>query len=223
MNCSEIRALLSSYLDGAMTGKQMGTVHGHLTDCSACGSYYQQLKRTHGMVSGLGRKPAPPELALRLRVAISRELARTAISWRERLRIRLENAINAFAVPATAGALSAVVVFGLLIGYFALPPVLQADNNDVPTSLYTPPELKYSPFEMAAIGTLNDAVVVEAYVDANGRVQDYKILSAPPDMKDSLPELSNVLIFSQFRPATAFGQPTSGKIVLSFSRVNVRG
>jgi putative zinc finger protein len=222
MNCSEIRAQLSSYLDGAMTGKQMRVVHSHVAGCTACGSYYLQLKRTQGSVAALGRKPAPPELALRLRVAISREIARTGISWRERLRVRLENAINAFAVPATAGALSAVVVFGLLIGYFALPPALQADNNDVPTSLYTPPELKYSPFEMAA-GTFSDAVVVEAYVDANGRVQDYKVLSAPPDMKDSLPELSNVLIFSQFRPATAFGQPTSGKIVLSFSRVNVKG
>jgi hypothetical protein len=222
MNCSEIRAQLSSYLDGAMTGKQMGAVHSHLTDCPNCGLYYQGLKRTQGTISALGRKPAPPDLALRLRVAISREIAQTRIPWQERLRIRLENAINAFAVPATAGALSAVVVFGLLIGYFALPPVLQADNNDVPTSLYTPPEFKYSPFEMT-IGPLSDAVVVEAYVDANGHVQDYKVLSAPPDMKESLPQLSNMLIFSQFRPATAFGQPTSGKIVLSFSRVNVKG
>jgi hypothetical protein len=73
------------------------------------------------------------------------------------------------------------------------------------------------------MGALSDAVMVEAYVDANGRVQDYKILSAPPDMKDSLPELSNMLIFSQFRPATSFGRPTSGKVVLSFSRVNVKG
>ena len=221
MKCSETRALMSEYLDGAMTGKQMGEVNEHLTSCADCGPMYSKLKHTHAALATLGRRPAPRNLALRLRVAISREVARTRIPWHERLRIRLENAVNAFAVPATAGALSAIVVFGLLIGYFAMPPVLQADN-DVPTMLYTPPELKYSPFEMT-MGQLSDAVMVEAYVDANGRVQDYKILSAPPDMKESLPELSNVLIFSQFRPATSFGRPTSGKILLSFSRVNVKG
>jgi Putative zinc-finger len=221
MKCIETRALMSSYLDGAMTGKQMGEVHQHLADCTECGARYRQLNHTQAALSALGRKPAPPDLALRLRVAISRQAARSRTPWHEVLQTRLENAINAFAVPATAGALSAIVVFGLLIGYFAMPPVLQADN-DVPTMLYTPPELKYSPFEMT-IGALSDAVMVEAYVDANGRVQDYKILSAPPDMEGSLPGLTNMLIFSQFRPATSFGRPTAGKIVLSFSRVNVRG
>lgn len=221
MNCSETRALMSDYLDGAVTGKQMGEMHEHLKACAQCGPTYSKLQKTQGMVAALGRKPAPRDLALRLRVVISREAAKSRIPWHERLRVRLENVINAFAVPATAGALSAVVVFGLLIGYFAMPPILQAEN-DVPTMLYTPPELKYSPFEMT-MGALSDAVMVEAYVDSNGRVQDYKILSAPPDMKDSLPELSNMLIFSQFRPATSFGRPTSGKVVLSFSRVNVKG
>jgi len=221
MNCSETRALMSLYLDGAMTGKQMGETHEHLSTCPKCGPVYVKLRRTQSLVAELGRKPAPPDLALRLRVAISREAAKNRIPWHQSLRVRMENAFSAFAVPATAGALSAIVVFGLLIGYFAMPPVLQAEN-DVPTMLYTPPELKYSPFDLTS-GTLSDAVMVEAYVDSNGRVQDYKILSAPPDMKDSLPELSNMLIFSQFRPATSFGQPTSGKIVLSFSRVNVKG
>jgi hypothetical protein len=213
--------MMSSYLDGAMTGKQMGDVHEHLSTCATCELQYGELKRTQAVVSALGRKQAPPDLALRLRVAISREVARSRTPWYQVLRIRLENAANAFVVPATAGALSAVVVFGLLIGYFAMPPVLQADN-DVPTMLYTPPELKYSPFEMT-MGALSDAVMVEAYVDANGRVQDYKILSAPEDMKESVPALANMLIFSQFRPATSFGQPIAGKVVLSFSRVNVKG
>jgi hypothetical protein len=212
---------MSLYLDGAITGKQMGEMHQHLSGCTECGPMYSRLKQTHAAVASLGRKTAPPDLALRLRVAISQEAAKTGIRWYESLRVKIENAFNAFAVPATAGALSAVVVFGLLIGYFAMPPVLQADN-DVPTMLYTPPELKYSPFELT-VGPLSDAVMIEAYVDANGRIQDYKILSAPDDMKEALPQLSNMLIFSQFRPATSFGQPTSGKVVLSFSRVNVRG
>jgi Putative zinc-finger len=221
MKCNESRALMSLYLDGSMTGKQMGEVNEHLTTCSECGPMYLKLKRTQSVVASLGRKQAPPDLALRLRVAISQESAKTGIRWYESLHVRIANAFHAFAVPATAGTLSAIVVFGLLAGYFAAPPALQADN-DPPTMLYTPPELKYSPFELA-VGPFSDVVMVEAYIDANGRVQDYKVLSAPPDMKGSLPELSNMLIFSQFRPATSFGRPISGKVVLSFSRVNVKG
>jgi HAE1 family hydrophobic/amphiphilic exporter-1 len=42
--------------------------------------------------------------------------------------------------------------------------------------------------------------------------------------KDQIkPQLENMLIFTTFRPATAFGQPTSGRAVLSFSKINVKG
>jgi len=64
---------------------------------------------------------------------------------------------------------------------------------------------------------------VEAYVDSNGRVQDFKILSSPGDTKDLTPELKNMLIFTTFKPATAFGQPTSGTAILSFSNIQVKG
>jgi len=65
--------------------------------------------------------------------------------------------------------------------------------------------------------------VVEASIDANGRVQDYQLLSAPKDKDAVLTQLNNLLIFTTFRPATAFGRPTSGKAVLSFSMVSVKG
>ena len=38
-----------------------------------------------------------------------------------------------------------------------------------------------------------------------------------------LPQLKNMLIFTRFNPATAFGQPTSSRVILTFSRVQVRG
>jgi hypothetical protein len=68
-----------------------------------------------------------------------------------------------------------------------------------------------------------DALVVEAYVGPDGRVQDYRILSAPDNAQAILPELKNMLIFTTFHPATSFGQPTAGRVVLSFSKVQVKG
>mgnify|MGYP003694746157 CR=1 FL=1 len=51
------------------------------------------------------------------------------------MRVRFENAVNAFMVPATAGLASAVVAFGMLMSIFALPGQLQAGSTDVPLLL----------------------------------------------------------------------------------------
>ncbi|HYG98903.1 MAG TPA: zf-HC2 domain-containing protein [Terriglobales bacterium] len=223
MNCTETRWLLSLYLDGAVTGRQMCDVGDHLANCRTCATEYDQLKQTQRIVSALGRRQPPPELALRIRVAISREAARQQRPRFEGLLTRLDNAIKGFMVPATAGMLSAIIFFGLLIGFFAMPQQLEASDSDVPTMLYTPPELTLSPFgwEMSAINA--DSLVVDVYVDSSGRVQDYKIVTAPPDAKEILPQLNNMLIFTVFRPATSFGQPISGRALLSFSKINVKG
>ena len=223
MKCSEAKSLFSSYLDGAVTGRQMHGLGLHLEGCPDCSQEYALLKRTQSMVMALGRKPAPADLGLRLRLAISRESSLVRRNYWQGLQVRTENLINAFMVPATAGALTAVIIFGLLIGFFALPSQLRASSDDVPTLLYTPPQLAQSPFA-SGMGTMSaDSLVVEAYIDANGRVQDYRILSAPKDHPSLVPELENMLIFTVFRPATTFGRPMPGKAVISFSKINVKG
>lgn len=218
MNCAEARSQLSPYLDGVLTGREMRELGDHMAGCQGCASEYAMLRETQHALASLGRKQAPPELTLRLRVVLSQEAARMRRSRWEGFRTRLENALNPMMVPATAGVLTAVIIFGLLIGFFALP----VAGNDVPTILYTPPQLEAAPFS-TSVGISGDAIVVEAYVDANGRVQNYRILSAPKDSESVIPELDNALIFTVFRPATSFGRPTTGKAVLSFSRINVQG
>jgi hypothetical protein len=158
-----------------------------------------------------------------LRVAISREAAQTRRPRFEGMLVRLTNSFNAFMVPATAGLVSAVLTFGLLLGFFALPQALQASSSDVPLMLYTRPQLQQSAFGMSLGNMGDDALVIEAYVDANGRVEDYRILSQPDDAKAVLPQLKNLLIFTTFRPALSMGRPTTGTAVLSFSKISVKG
>ncbi len=88
--------------------------------------------------------------------------------------------------------------------------------------LYTPPELASAPFGLSVNSNTSDLIVVEAYIDANGRVQDFRVLAGPQDVADS-PALKNMLIFTTFHPATAFGRPTTGRTLLSFSKINVKG
>ena len=143
----------------------------HLEECAGCAREYAATQRTQQLLASLGPKKAPADLALKLRVAISREAAQARRPRFEGVLVRLENALNAFMVPATAGLVSAVLFFGLLLGFFALPAQLRASSADVPLMLYTGPQLEQSAFGTSLGNMGDDAVVVEAYVDANGRVR----------------------------------------------------
>jgi hypothetical protein len=212
---------MSSYLDGAVTRSQMAQMDEHLRACVECAAHFVSVQRTQSLVGSLGRKSAPPDLALKLRVALSQELANSRRSRWDSLRVRWENAFNATMVPATAGLVTTLIIFGLLISF--LYPAQVRAANDVPTMLYTPAELKSTPFELSMGVANTDSLVVEAYVGPDGRVLDYRVLSAPEDAEAILPQLKNMLIFTTFNPATAFGQPTSSRVILTFSKVQVRG
>src|SRR5271166_1427578 len=221
MKCSVAKRLMSSYLDGAVTRSQLAQVDEHLRSCVECAAHCASLRQTQALVGSLGRKAPPPELALRLRVAISQEIANAQRSSWEALRVRWENAFNAIMVPATAGLVTTLIIFGVLISF--LYPAQVRASNDVPTVLYTPAQLRSTPFDLTMGVTSAESLVVEAYVGPDGRVQDYRILSAPEDAQAILPQLKNMLIFTTFQPATAFGQPTSGRVILTFSKVQVKG
>ncbi len=224
MKCAEARLLFSPYVDGAVSGTQMRVLTQHMDECSACAREYRLLLQTQKLLTQAGRRKAPADLALRLRVAISQEAARSRRPYLEGLRIRLENAVQAFMVPATAGLLSAVVIFAALMGLFGLPNVQAMSNNDVPLLLYTEPELQSSAFGTTVVGAVNsESLIVEAYVGADGRVEDYRILSDTKNSEDLLPQVKRLLILTTFRPATSFGRPMPGRAVLAFSKVSVRG
>jgi Putative zinc-finger len=222
MNCSVAQKLLSSYIDGCVSRRQLAEMNEHVNACPECGARFTSMQRMQSLVGSLGRKVAPPDLSLKLRVALSQEMANARRSRWEMLRVRWENAFNAIMVPATAGLVTTLIIFGVLIGFLYAPAQVRA-SNDVPTVLYTPAQLRSTPFDLTMGVTSAESLVVEAYVGPDGRVQDYRILSAPEDAEAILPQLKNMLIFTTFQPATAFGQPTSGRVILTFSKVQVKG
>jgi hypothetical protein len=222
MKCAEAKLMFSPYLDGAVSGTEMRSLGSHLNECSHCHRAYALLRQTQELLAKVGRPKAPPDLALNLRVAISREAAATRHPRLEGWLMRLENALHAFMVPATAGTIAAIAIFGFVMG-LTLPELQARNTNDVPLMLYTGPELQES-FFPATLSTVNeDSLVIEAYVDANGRVQDYRIISDPDSSQRLLPEVKRMLIFTTFRPAMSMGRPTPGHAVLSFSKISVRG
>ena len=223
LKCREARELLSPYLDGAVTGTEMQALEEHVDRCAACMREYRLLRQTQQLLMSVGRPKEPADLGLKLRLAISREVAETRRPRFEGLRLRVENTLNAFMVPATAGLACAVLIFGLVTAILAMPGEVQANNQDVPLVLNTGPELQQSVFGTTLSAMNTDSLVIEAYVDRNGRVQDYKILSDPGESQELLPQVKRMLIFTTFRPAMSMGRPISSRAVLSFSRISVRG
>ena len=223
IRCGEAKELLSPFLDGAVTGTEMQALQEHLDQCALCMREYRLLRQTQQLLMNVGRPKEPADLGLKLRLAISREAAETRRPPFEGLWMRVENALNAFMVPATAGLACALLIFGLVTAILAMPGEVQANTQDVPTVLNTGPELQQSVFGTTLSAMNTDSLVIEAYVDKNGRVQDYRILSDPGESQELLPQVKRMLIFTTFRPAMSMGRPISSRAVLSFSRISVRG
>jgi Putative zinc-finger len=223
-SCAEIQAQFSSYLDGAVTGVAMQQIASHLRRCEWCASDFSTMRSMQSALTSLAPIKAPDDLALRLRVAISNERARTPRNLWSIVRVSWRNTIAPLLLQASAGFASTVLLVGsvaLLIGMFATPEPLAA--RDVPLGMATNPRFLYSSIEPESvpIGGRDNPVIVEAYINGVGRVYDYRIVSGPNDAT-TRSALENLLLFSIFEPARFFGQPVRGLAVLSFTGVSVR-
>jgi hypothetical protein len=224
--CSVVQAKFSEYLDGRMTGREMQRVSAHVDRCPGCLREWTTLQRQQNALALLGPVTAPHDMVLRIRVAVSRERARRSRSALAGIRLIWSNSVGPFLLQASAGFASAVLLLGtvtFLVGMVAQPEAAQA-TKDVPLGNATAPRLLY--FLGGASSDEIDAspvpVVVEAYVNSEGTVYDYRIVSGPNDPVTRA-EVENVLVLSRFEPARFFGQPVRGLAVLSFSGISVRG
>jgi len=215
MNCSQAQSLFSLYLDGALTGRQMQSLGAHFEECAPCLLDYTQLRQSQHLLTSMGRPQVPPDLLLKVKIALSQEMARARRPQMQSMRMLLENGLRRFMVPSAVGLVTAVIVFVMLMGSFAVP--VQA-ANDIPLLVYAAPEFKASAYALQHGAISDDAVIVEAYIDAAGRVEDYRVLSSPEDVQQWLPQVRNALIFTEFQPATAMGRPAPGRVVLAFTR-----
>ena len=225
-SCNSIQLKFSEYLDGRLTGHAMQEIAAHLETCGACSSEWKGLKQTQMSLAALGPVPQPPDLLLRIRVAVSQERARSRRSVLQAWKLTWQNSVEPFLLQAAAGFASAVLLLGtvtVLVGMFTRPEV--ARGEDEPLGMATSPHFLYLSSAVSSNDQIRDAggpVVVEAYINGRGEVYDYRIVSGPVD-DNTRSQVENLLLWSHFEPARFFGQPVRGLAVLSFSGVSVRG
>ena len=221
--CEHAREQFSGYLDGDLTGKAMQELAAHLACCPGCNEEFEEWRSIQHFIGQLGPAKPPTDLSLRLRIAISREQASTFRQRAARWQVRWENTVRPLMLQASAGLASTVLLIGtllLLIGTFAAPEPLSA--RDEPLGMATSPRFLYSTFDDISSSAASNPVVVKAYVNGDGKVYDYRIVSGPTDAKTK-EAVENMLVFSVFEPARIFGEPVRGQAILSFSGVAVQG
>ncbi len=225
--CKEVRASFSEYLDGRLNGREMQRIAAHLDACRGCVREWESLRQAQLSLAGLGPVPEPEDLLLRIRVALSQERARSRRGPFYGWGLAWQNTLGPFLLKATAGFASAVLLLGtvvVLATMFTQPEMAQVTKQDAPLGVATAPHLLYLS-SGAGSDNIKDAsgpVVVEAYVNDEGEVYDYRIVSGPTDAA-TRSQIENMLLFSVFAPARFLGQPVRGLAVLSFSDISVRG
>jgi hypothetical protein len=227
IGCDAIQAKFSEYLDGRLPGSEMQRMAAHLDRCARCAAEWNGLRQMQDALALLGPVAEPNDLVLRIQVAVSHERALQKRGIFEGWSLAWKNTVGPFLLQAGAGFASAVLLLGtvtVLVGMIAQPEMAQA-KGDTPLGDATAPRLMYlssgsgSSDEMKVTST---PIVVEAYVNNEGEVYDYRIVSGPHDAATRA-QVENMLVLSRFEPARYFGQPVRGLAVLSFSGVSVRG
>ena len=222
--CGSIRSSLSDYLDGAVTGVEMQQIADHLAACSACAAEFALTRRMQHTLATLETPRVPADLNLRLRLAISQEGRRSWTNRLDRFTLSWQNALRPLMLQACAGMAAAVLFLGsilFLLGAMSVANPVMA--NDEPLGAITAPHYLYSVTGIQPIATTEDnTIVVEASVDARGEVYDYRIVSGPQDAAIRN-QIVDRLLSSVFQPASVFGVPIRGHVVMTFSGISVRG
>ncbi len=127
-------------------------------------------------------------------------------------------------VQVSAGFAGAVILIGgigLLLGMVAVPEPVMA--NDEPLGAMTAPHYLYSTASPGDVVSDHDSlIVVEAFINAQGQVYDYNIVSGPEDQA-TRNQIIDQLLMSVYKPASVFGAPVRGRVVLTFSGISVHG
>ncbi|WP_031497354.1 energy transducer TonB [Bryobacter aggregatus] len=170
----------------------------------------------------LPRRRLPDDLRMQLKISASKEASRrkkwaSAPAFVVRMKNHFElwkaNMMRPFAVPCAGGLAAALLVFTMFVQTY--PVRANTLTGDRPTALYTEPAAKtLAPFEPPTA----DAEI-EVSIDDQGRIADYRVVAGNPEMDIEVRlSVERTLLFTQFIPATSFGQAVPSKLRISLRR-----
>jgi hypothetical protein len=230
LNCKSVRGALWDYSDGSLDATDSLLVDMHIGECRECELHRAEVRSMRHGLKGLPEVGVTQMLSTRLKVMASRERSRLVLRrdlsarFRElkaTLRLMFDNLLRPIAVPAAGGLMASFLCFGAIVDNLHVHAPWENDawSNDIPVGLFTQVVMNdVSPFSVDGRD-----VIVQLTVDSNGAVTDFEVPQSNSVSAEELREIGNLVLFSSFTPATAFGQRVTGKILVSISHMNVRG
>jgi hypothetical protein len=226
MSCDHVQELISPLLDRRLAAGEREKVLAHLQVCRKCDEHLEAIQNQRKGLLRMDCAPVPAGLTAQLRVVASHERERRLSSatltarfryWSGRAELFFDNLMRPFALPFAGGLLSTLVIFSVLV------PSLSFRHNFGDEAFFTSPDgevvlvdsrggyvqasdldPRILPLNVAIPDTAN---AVTLTVDENGKVSEWFVSRGK-----LTPELLNVIMFSQFKPATSFGLPTAAKV-----------
>jgi hypothetical protein len=200
----------------------MASIAGHLEECAACSRAFNGLRTVQRALAALGPARTPERLQQNLRNALALERERgTHLPLSHRLAAAWHAHLGSLALRLAGGLSATVLLLGGAISVLGLSNVVQADDDNM--AHLVQPRYLYSQVPPLPVETRHDVpVIVEAKVDTQGRVYDYAIVEGPRDSHTSV-QVERNLLNSIFQPATLFGVPVRGHVVVTYAGVSVRG
>jgi hypothetical protein len=228
MNCHEAARHLPGYLDGAIEMPAESGLREHLMGCHECRDEAERYRLMSRAVANLTPVQVPSDLAVKIRIQVSK--ATPWSMWTHRVRSRaalvFSNILAPIAIPATGGVLTALGVFVLILQNMLvgvpMGAVAGVVANDMPTNIVQPAYLEtLGPMPAP---TFDDGLTLETTVNRQGQAVNYRIISGPKD-PDAQRQVDQLMLLSKFRPLLNDGLPADGgHVVLTFSpAIRVRG
>jgi hypothetical protein len=225
MNCKNVRRLVSLFREEEMPSRERQIVAAHLPACEDCDLYTRDLRGVQDSLRRAPRMAVPESLTSRLMISASYDRERRQGAgefsspwqrWLTRARLSTQDLMKPLALPAAGGLLSSILCFTMLVNTFAMQ--MPAAQDDIPYGVFTQATVDtVSPF-----GFTGSEMTVELSIDKDGRVvgvSTHNVVLTREEMN----HLGRLVLFTKFNPATADGQPVSGKILLKSFGINVRG
>lgn len=217
--CEGTRAGFSAYLDGALDGHTMAQLAAHLRECGTCAGEFAAWRSMQAALGELGPARVPVELQARLRDVLAGEIGTGRhLSPLRRFGFFFERTLAPMGLRFGAGLAATVLLLGS--GAWVLGTALPVQANDERMAHMNAPKFLYSQTspEPIATGGAFVNVLVDAKVNAAGRVYDFELIEGPRDAETRLRVEQN-LLSSVFKPATVFGEPVPGHVIVSYSAV----
>ena len=185
-----------------------------------------QKQSAHNEVSALlkalPRRQAPHDLRVSLQILASKESAHRKkwanapaflVRFKNEFDLWKTNMMRPLALPCAGGLTAAVLVFTMFVQIH--PVRANSLMDDRPTALYTEPAAKtLAPFEPPTA----DAEV-EVSIDEQGRIAGYNVVEGNPVLNIEVRRsVERTLLFTEFTPATSFGQAVPSKLRLTLRR-----